>query len=134
MRRASIGFLVVVLPFLTLTEAPGQPAKDAGDKEVQKARLQTLYKAYQAYEVSKGKPAKKVDDLALEPAVIKEIKQRFNLDELGLSLVDAKKEDLAKLVMVYEKVAPKDGGQILFYDGSVKTLTAKEVNKLVGKK
>ena len=65
---------------------------------------------------------------------VKELKQRFNLDELGLSLAKAKEDDLPKMVMAYEKQAPKDGGLVLFYDGSVETLTAKEVEKLVGKK
>jgi hypothetical protein len=129
MRRASFGVLAVVVPFLAVTQALGQPAPGPADKEVQKSRLLSLYRAYQAYEVSKRKPAATIDDLALEPGVVKELKQRFNLDELGRSLTEAKKDDLPKLVMAYEKLAPKDGGLVLFYDGSVKTLTAKEFDK-----
>jgi hypothetical protein len=129
MRRTSIGFLAMVVPFLAVAQGCGQPAPTPGDKEVQKTRLLSLYKAYQAYEVSKGKPAATIDDLALEPAVVEELKQRFNLDELGLSLTEAKKDELPKMMMAYEKLAPKDGGLVLFYDGSVKTLTAKEIDK-----
>jgi hypothetical protein len=131
MRRAFIVFAVVLLPFLTVAQAPGQPASKPDDTAVQKNRLLTLYKAYQAYEVAKGKPANGIDDLALEPAVVKELKERFKFEELGMSLAQAEKDDLPKMVMVYEKTAPKDGGLVLMYDGTVKTLTAKEVKKFL---
>jgi hypothetical protein len=88
--------------------------------------------AYQAYEVSNGKPAKQVDDLALGKEDVKEFKRWLNLDGLGVSLADSRKEDLAKMVMVYEKEARKDGGMVMLYDGSVKTLSADDLKKLLG--
>ena len=133
--RCSISVSALLLAVLFLwAGVQGASSQGAKDNEVKNARLNALYKAYLAYEVSNGKPAKKVDDLALAKEDVKEFKRWLNLDELGMSLTDVKKEDLPKLVMVYEKEAPKDGGMLMFYDGSVKTLSAAAVKKLVGKK
>jgi hypothetical protein len=135
MRRISVAISAPLLAVLFLwAGSRGASGQGAKEEAVKKARLKTLYKAYQAYEVSNGKPAKKVDDLALGKEDVKELKRWLNLDELGVSLADSKKEDLAKMVMAYEKKAPKDGGMVLFYDGSVKTLPAADLKKLVGKK
>jgi hypothetical protein len=94
--------------------------------------LNALYRAYQAYEVSNGKPAKNIEDLPLAKSDVEEFKRWLNLDELGLSLADAKKEDLRKSVMVYEKQAPREGGLVMFYDGSIQALSATEVARVLG--
>ena len=112
--------------------APAQDKKDP-EQQVKTLFLKTLYTAYQAYETKKGKPAKSVDDLRLPAKDLKQFKKWFNFDELGLSLVDAKKDNLAKLAMVYELEAATNGGLVLFYDGSVRSLSAAEVKKLLGR-
>jgi hypothetical protein len=131
MRRVSICFLVILVPCFAVPQSPGQTAAKVDDRDVQKNRLLTLYRAYQAAEVSKGKPVDRIDDLGLEAAVVKELKERFNFEQLGVSLTQAEKDDLPKMIMVYEKIATKEGGLVLLYDGSVKTLTAKEVKKVL---
>ena len=66
--------------------------------------------------------------------MVNELKKRYSFDELGRSLAEGKRDELARAVMVYERAAPKDGGLVLLYDGTVKTMTANEVNKLLRKK
>jgi hypothetical protein len=128
----TVSALLLVVFFLG-TGSQGASGQDAKEEAVKKARLNALYKAYQAFEVSNGKPAKKVDDLPLGKEDVKELKRWLNLDELGVSLADSKKEDLAKRVMAYEKEAPKNGGMVMFYDGSIKTLSAADLKKITGK-
>lgn len=90
-------------------------------------RLRTLYQAYQAHEVTGGAPAKSIGDLALAKDDSAAFERWLNLDELGLSLAHTKKEELHKMVMAYEKDAPKKGGLVLYYDGSIKLLSAEDV-------
>jgi hypothetical protein len=122
-----------LLPAVLLLWAGSRSASGQGATEaaVKKARLNALYQAYQKYELLNGEPAKKVEDLALHKDDVKELKQWFDLDELGVSLVEAKKPDLAKMVMASEKEAEKAGGMVLFCDGSIKTLSAAEFKSLV---
>jgi hypothetical protein len=135
MRRISLTVSALLLAVLFLwAGSQGASGQDAKDEAVKKVRLNALYKAYQVFEVSNGKPAKKVDDLTLGKDDVKEFKRWLNLDELGVSLAGSEKEDLAKMVMAYEKEAPKNGGMVMFYDGSTKTLSAADLKKLVGKK
>lgn len=132
MRHISMPVPALLLAVLFLWASPqGAPGQD---EAVKKTRLNVLYQAYQAFEISNGKPAKEVDELALAKEDVRLLKAWLNLDELGLSLADANKEDLKKMVMVYEKQALKEGGMVMFYDGSVKTLSAADLKKLVGKK
>jgi hypothetical protein len=132
MRRISLT-ISALLPVVLLLWAGSRVATGQGVTEaaVKKARLNALYQAYQKYEVLNGEPAKKVEDLALHKDDVEELRRWFDLDELGVSLVGAKKPDLAKMVMASEKDAEKDGGMVLFYDGSIKTLSAAEFKKLV---
>jgi hypothetical protein len=134
MRRISLTISALPAVLFLWASSPGASGQGATEEAVKKARLNALYRAYQAYQVSNGEPAKQVDDLALAKEDVKELKRWLNLDELGGSLADSRKEDLAKMVMVYEKEAPKAGGMVMFYDGSIKTLAAGDLKKLVGKK
>jgi hypothetical protein len=132
MRRIPWTVSALLLAVLLLwAGSRGASGQGAPETTVKKARLNALYQAYQKYELLNGEPAKKVEDLALHKDDVKELKQWFDLDELGVSLVEAKKPDLAKMVMASEKEAEKDGGMVLFYDGSIKTLSAAEFKKLV---
>jgi hypothetical protein len=125
--------LVTALGLSGLLRAGDQTEKEKAEKAAKTLQLGALYKAYAAYEIKEGKPAKKVEELSLGDDNVKLIKSWFVLDELGLSLVNFKKEDAAKMAMVYEKQAQRNGGLVLFYDGSIRTLSAAEVKKLVAK-
>ncbi len=134
MRRLSLSIAAILLALLGLWgDEQGASGQGAKDSQVKKVRLKALYQAYQAYEVSQGQPARKIDDLSLRQEDVKELKRWLNLDALGLSLADTPKADQKKTVMVYEKEAPQRGGLVMFYDGSIQTLSAAAVRKLVGK-
>ena len=134
MQRPTLGRSAILTALLFLAAAiPVAPGQGAKEDEVKKARLSALYRAYQAYEIANGKPAKVIEDLALAKDDEREFKRWLKLDELGLSLAEGKKEDLKKIVIVYEKEAPKEGGLVMFYDGSVQKLSAAAAAKLVGR-
>src|SRR5262245_49395149 len=123
MRRLSVR-MALFLPAVCILwggarDAAGQGATEEAAKNT---RLNALYRAYQGYEVTNGEPAKKIEDLSLGKEDVKELKRWFNVAELGASLADAKKQDLAKMVMAYDKEAPKAGGLVMFYDGTIKPL------------
>src|SRR5262249_5462645 len=133
MQRSTLGRSAILPALLLLTTAfQGASGQGTKENEIKKARLSALYRAYQAYEIANGKPAQAIEDLALAKDDEKDVKRWLKLDELGLSLAEGKKEDLKKTVMVYEKEAPKEGGLVMFYDGSVQMLSAAAAAKLVG--
>jgi hypothetical protein len=134
MRRSSKAVSALLLAVFALWAASRVVSRQAPEEQaVKRARLTALYQAYRAYEVAHGTPAKTVDDLTLATGDAELLKRWLELGELGASVVGARGEDLAA-VMAYEADAPRDGGLVMFYDGSVKPLSAAAVTKLVGKK
>ncbi len=132
--QRTIGFLLVMFPLCHLGAVHGQKPRDPNDTQIQTARLRALYSAYKNHEATKGSPASKFEDLSLDPATLKEVKERYSCDEFGASLTDTTKEAQAKLVLIFEKAALKDGGLVLLYDGTIKTLSASELKKLLKRK
>ena len=117
--------------------SPKVLADDREKAELKKKKtdlLAALVSASKTYEPRNvGKPATKVEDVApyvTDKEFAATLKKDFNFSLYGKTVGKPGVKHLEE-VMVYENTAPKNGGLVLLYNGTVKTVTAEEFAKLV---
>jgi hypothetical protein len=123
-RKYSSVFIVWAASVLALGCGSSKPA---ADPEVQRrnSELAEIYESYMQVRKSNGRPPKQLSDLkpfaGINPVGYQALQNGQYIAVWGVSASDA------GAVIAYQKDAPKQGGAVLMADGSVKNMTADEL-------
>jgi hypothetical protein len=124
-RKTLVRLALVALPFVPL----GCGSKTADDPKTltQRNELVEIHDMYTLYAKRNGRPPQKAADLTkkVDQSHSAGYRALKNNDYVVIWGVDVKAG--SGTVLAYEKDAPKQGGMVLMADGSVKTLSADEL-------
>jgi hypothetical protein len=125
MRRPAIVFVLGMAPVLALGCGSNKPAVDP-EVQRRKSELAEIYDSYmQARKGNNGRPPKQLTDLkpfsGIYPMGYQALQKGDYVAVWSVSASDS------TTVLAYEKDAPKQGGAVLMADGSVKNMTADEL-------
>jgi hypothetical protein len=130
-RKTLVLLALAALPFATL----GCGSKTADDPKTLTRRneLVEIYDMYTLYAKRNGRPPRNAADLTkkVDQAHSAGYRALKNNDYVVTGGVDVNQD--SGTVLAYEKDAPKQGGMVLMADGSIKTLSADELQAALKK-
>jgi hypothetical protein len=128
-RKTPTLFVLLAVPVLALGCSQNKGGGGAEDRS--SAVLAEIYECYSMHIKSNQRPPKQLSDLkgyrGINPAGIDALEKGDYIAVWGVNEKDP------KTVLAYEKDAPKQGGAVLMADGTIKTMTADELQAAIKK-